>query len=227
VQYTEETSTDTLIVETSPYGSGKFGQAGLLLDLEWSSREDDGEFVLDLPKAGKGKRENRTGISAGVEGSYFPPLLDVEESFGALEGELAGSLGLGAAQRVVVASRLGGRVVWGDFPWHEAAFIGGKESNRGFSSRRFAGDKSAYGSLELRLNILKIRSRLPSRIWVYGLTDAGRVWSDGEDSNEWHPSYGGGVVLELWATPLKVRAEVARNDDEDSLNFYFQTGYAF
>jgi hypothetical protein len=227
LQYTEETSSDTLIDETKPYGSGRFGQLGLLLGLDWSSRGNDDRSALTIPKAGNLLRASQTGIGFEVEGSYFPPVVDVEENFGALEGEVTGSLGLGASERIVIAGRIGGRAVWGDFPWREAAFIGGKDSNRGFSSRRFAGDKSAYGSLELRLHLLNSRKRLPSKVWIYGLVDVGRVWVDGEDSEEWHPSYGGGIVMELMGTPVRLRAEVARNDDEDSQNFYLLTGFSF
>jgi outer membrane protein assembly factor BamA len=80
----------------------------------------------------------------------------------------------------------------------------------------------------LRYHLLEGTNVLfPGRLWIFGLADAGRVWVDDEDSDEWHPSYGGGVVVEMLATPLKMTVEVARNDDEDDLNFYFRTGFAF
>jgi outer membrane protein assembly factor BamA len=122
---------------------------------------------------------------------------------------------------------VGGRKAWGDFPWHEASFIGGSASNRGFVQQRFAGEEAAYGSAELRLRLFDSGILFPSRTWIFGLADVGRVWADGDDSDEWHPSYGGGVVVHLRATPIRLRAEWARNDDEDSNNFYFATGFAF
>jgi len=50
---------------------------------------------------------------------------------------------------------------------------------------------------------------------------------DGESSDEWHPSYGAGVVVELMATPHKLRVEWARNEDEDTNRFYLSLGFSF
>jgi hypothetical protein len=228
LQYTDETSSDTLIERDQPLGSGEFGQFGLILGFDWDS-VGQRKLVSErsLSKIGE-EKERRTGIRIGAEGSYFPAVWDAEEDFGALEGEISGTLGLGRSERVVLASRVGGRTVWGTFPWHEAAFIGGAENNRGFAEQRFAGDRAAYGSLELRYHLLEGTNVLfPGRLWIFGLADAGRVWIDDEDSDEWHPSYGGGVVVEMLATPLKMTVEVARNDDEDDLNLFFKSGFAF
>jgi hypothetical protein len=229
LQYTEETSSDTLIEGAQPLGSGEFGQFGLVLGFDWDSK---GKRTLvserSLSKLKNKKKESRTGIRIEAEGSYFPGVWDAEEDFGALEGEISGSLGFGRRERTVLATRIGGRKVWGDFPWHEAAFIGGSGSNRGFARQRFAGEEAAHGSLELRFHLFDGTMILfPASMWIFGLADAGRVWVDGEDSDEWHPSYGGGVIVEMMATPIKLIAEVARNDDEDDTNFYLRTGFAF
>ena len=127
----------------------------------------------------------------------------------------------------MVGARLGGRSVWGDFPWFEAAFVGGLRSNRGFTPQRFAGDRSLYGSLEMRVHLFDATVVFPGRYWFFALADAGRVWVEGEDSNEWHPSYGGGLVVELPASPVKLTAQLAKNSDEDDLRFYFTSGFSF
>ncbi len=144
-----------------------------------------------------------------------------------MEGRLAGSRGLGSREKVVIAAQVGGRKVWGDFPWHEAAFVGGKDTLRGYAEQRFAGEEAAFGSVELRVRILEGKFLFPGRVWLLGLADMGRVWDDGEDSNEWHDAYGGGVAVEMLATPVKMRLEVVRNDEEDSTSTYFSTGFAF
>ncbi len=229
LQNTDETSSDTLIEQVQPLGSGEFGQFGLFLGFDWDSK-GQGNLVSDrsLSKLKKKKKESRTGIRIEAEGSYFPAVWDADEDFGAVEGEISGSLGIGQREKTVLATRIGGRKVWGTFPWHEAAFIGGSGSNRGFARQRFAGEEEAHGSLELRFHLFDGTTILfPASMWIYGLADAGRVWVDGEDSDEWHPSYGGGFVVEMLATPIKLIAEVARNEDEDDLNFYFRTGFAF
>ena len=228
-QYTEETSTNTLISEEQPYGSGEFTQFGLIGGISWSALGPESSMSItqfELPNESF-EFERRTGARFNLEASYFPETFDLEEDFGAVEGLIAGYLGLGKNERVVLAGRVGGRKVWGRFPWHEAAFIGDRASNRGFPVQRFAGDRSLYGSAELRLHLFDAVALFPGRLWIYGLADVGRVWTDGEESDEWHPSYGAGVVIELAATPIKLRAEIAENKDEGDRRFYFSTGFAF
>jgi hypothetical protein len=235
LQYTDENSSDTLIAETQPYGDGEFGQAGLILGLDWDSRMPDKTLLpaaqVSRETKEKPKEAARTGITVGIEGSLYPKVWDVEDTFGSLEGEVAGTLQLGRGRnttgRVVFAARVGGRKVWGYFPWHDAAFIGGSRSNRGLASQRLAGDESLYGNAEVRLHLFSITNVLPTRWWVLGLADAGRVWVDGESSDEWHPSYGAGLVVELMATPHKLRVEWARNEDDDTNRFYLSLGFSF
>ena len=234
-RHSNETSSDTLIALEQPYGSGEFSQLGLLIGLDWDSR---GSRLQSSSLASFGSlglstedvediRRRRTGFGFRGEASYFPKSLDLVEDFGALEAELTGSAFLGSREKVMVAGRVGGRKVWGLFPWREAAFIGGKPSNRGFSLQRFAGDQSLYGSAEARFHLFDGVFLIPGRWWAFGLVDAGRVWSDSDTSNSWHPSYGGGVAVELAGTSVKLKAEVAKNEDEGDLNFYFSTGFTF
>ena len=224
--YTEERSSDTLMDESQPYGGGDFGQLGLVLGLGWDSRGEEGPLYVSSNER-QAHELKRTGIGLEFEGSVFPEIWDVEEVFGAVEGRLAGSLGLGSSERVVIAAQVGGRKVWGDFPWHEAAFVGGKDTLRGYAEQRFAGEEAAFGSVELRVRVLEGKFLFPGRVWLLGLADMGRVWDDGEHSNEWHDAYGGGAVVEMMATPIKMRLEVVRNDEEDSTSTYFSTGFAF
>ena len=108
--------------------------------------------------------------------------------------------------------RGGGKKVFSEAPYRDAATIGGGglESStllepgytlRGFRARRFAGDASLYGNTDLRLRLFQTTIIFPTHVGVFGLTDAGRVWLDGEDSHTWHTSYGGGI----WLSPLNYR----------------------
>ena len=242
LQQTDETSSNTLIAETQPYGSGKFDQLGLFASLEWKSLGlvVPGAAMVDFGMPAPGTEqaepepERRTGWAADVEASYFPATLDVIEGFGTLDAEISGTLGLGASERVVIGARLGGRKVFGDvFPWFESAFVGGFASNRGLKPQRFAGDRSLYGSLELRVHLFDAGYLLPGRYWLVGFGDAGRVWFDGDDSSvdedaeEWHPSYGVGLTVEFAGTPMKLTADLAKNSVEDELRFYVGTGFTF
>src|SRR5439155_902724 len=92
-----------------------------------------------------------------------------------------------------LALRVAGKRVWGAYPFHEAAYIGGATTVRGFSEHRFAGDGAVYGNAELRLRLANIFVLLPEELGVFGLADAGRVYLAGETSDRWHAAVGGGL----------------------------------
>jgi hypothetical protein len=68
---------------------------------------------------------------------------------------------------------------------------------------------------------------IPGRLWLFGLADIGRVWFEGESSDDWHSSYGGGVVFELAGTPLAFWTGAARGSGSDETRFYFHSGFGF
>jgi hypothetical protein len=171
------------------------------------------------------RRPRTTGIKLAIAGEFFPAAWDVEESFGAVEGGLSGYVGLGT-DRLVLAARVGGRKVWGEFPWHEAAFVGGPDTNRGLREQRFAGEASLFGNLEMRIQVFNGRFLVPGRYWLFGLADVGRVWLDGEDSNEWHPSFGGGLAVDVMGTGLSFWIGAANNEDQGT-RVYVRSGVTF
>ena len=115
----------------------------------------------------------------------------------------------------------------GTYPWYAAAFIGGKDSNRGFREQRFAGDSSFYANFEARLRLVDAMPVIPGRLWVFGLADVGRVWFEGEESDDWHPSYGGGLAFEIAGSPVVLWTGVAKAQEEDGIRFYFASGFGF
>jgi outer membrane protein assembly factor BamA len=182
---------------------------------------------FDVPRTNRARIVPDVGFQFDVEGSWFPKVLDVEEDFTTLEAKMSGYYVIGKKRKVVLYGGVGGRKVWGRFPWREAAYVGGQRSNRGFETNRFAGHSSLYGRAELQWHLFDALFFIPGRFWIYGLADAGRVWFDDEDSDDWHPSYGGGIALDLPASPLRFRLELAQNTDEGELQFYFATGFSF
>lgn len=201
----------TVLAEERPYGTGVFREAGLEGGVHLEGR--------DHPRAA------RRGAYLDARGSVYPPLLSVVETFGALDGEAGGYLSAHAPGEPTLAARVGGRKVWGAYPWHEAAFLGGAESLRGFTRQRFAGDASLYGSLELRLAVTRFFLVVPGKLGVLGLGDAGRVFLAGDPSDRWHTAAGGG----LWASFLDpgnvVTVTLARSAERTSV--YAKAGFAF
>jgi hypothetical protein len=230
LHYSDEGSEGTVVAAERPYGSGAFGQVGLVADLKWDTRDLEGRPTEDgMARAAdvQGELKDNTAVTLEAEGKWVPGAWDVEDGFGAVEAEITGHLGLGKSQRVVLAGRAGGRRLWGTFPWYEAAFVGGPDSNRGLRSERFAGRSSLYGNAELRLQLYEGTALIPGRFWIFGLADASRVWVDGEESGDWHPSFGGGLAVELAGAPLAFWVGAARTRGSDDSLLYFRSGVGF
>jgi hypothetical protein len=196
---------------TRPYGVEDFGQAGLNATLTVDRR--------DHVKAA------RKGVFFQVGGNYFPAVWDAVDAFGDLRGEAATYLSAGGGLRPTLALRVGGRKVFGTFPFHESAFIGGPDTVRGLRRQRYAGDASAYGNGEVRLRLGDVKVLVPIDVGVFGLGDVGRVWVDGEESDRWHTGVGGGVWFSALKPANTVSFAVARS--EGRVRVYFQGGFAF
>lgn len=172
----------TPLAELDAYGRDRFGQVGAQADVEYDTRDDEG-----LPTR---------GFRIRAHGAAYPPAWDVEETFGTANAEASTYLTLPARWAPTLALRVGGQRVWGRFPVHEAAFLGGSRTLRGYSSFRFAGDAALYGTAELRsapvrANLHVIRGDLGAFL----LTDAGRVYRDGLSDGAWHAAAGAGAYF--------------------------------
>ena len=202
---------DTLLNQLRPYGVGDFGLLAFQIGFDVDTRD---RTKLYGP-----------GVYARVQGSLFPEVWDVDDTFGAIEGEIAGYVSL--SRRLLAALRLGGKNVFGTFPFQEAAYIGGKETVRGYDTNRFAGDASVFGNAELRFNLGKASAylfRAEYGLFIFG--DVGRVFSDAdEDSDKWHPSGGGGISAATLDRTLLWAFTVARGEEQTA--FFFQANFSF
>ncbi|MFL5597801.1 MAG: hypothetical protein ACJ77S_10105, partial [Gemmatimonadaceae bacterium] len=82
---------------------------------------------------------------------------------------------------------------YGDFPYFDAAFIGGSRSLRTEHRQRYAGDACLYGTTELRVPIGTFPVVIPLNIGAIGFADFARVYMNGESPGGWH--HGGGAGL--------------------------------
>ena len=128
--------------------------------------------------------------------------------------------------RLVLATKLKGNLVYGDnIEFYNAASIGGNDGLRGYRNQRFTGDRSFYQNTDLRFRIKSVRtSLLPLQMGVYGGFDYGRVWLDGEDSNDWKTSFGGGFSL-VGVDMINLNAGLFGS--EDGVYLRFGLGYQF
>ena len=203
--------TRRLITVTRPYGTEDFGQVGAAATLRFDSRD-----VRPAP---------RSGSHVFVTARYFPSLWDVETAFGSIHGEAATYLTGGGGLQPTVALRAGGKRVFGTYPFHDAAFIGGAANVRGFHPQRFAGDASLYGNAELRLELGRFFLVLPGDFGVFALADAGRVFLEGETSDRWHTAVGGGLWFAYLDRSRTVSVAVARSEERTGL--YVRAGFSF
>ena len=200
---------DTLLGQLQPYGYKNFTQIGFRMGFNWDTRDPI--------------NANAPGFRADVEGFVYPKAASVESSFSGLEGNAAGYISL--ARPLILALSVGGKKVYGTFPYTEAAFIGGNLTVRGLPNNRFAGAASLYGRCELRLKLGKAIFVIPGEYGIFGLADAGRVFVEGETSNEWHPAYGGGVFFSILDLSTVFTLSVARSEEWTAI--YIKAGFSF
>lgn len=206
-----ELDDDSFIAAARPYGTEDFFQTGAGAGLAIDTR--------DSPVA------PTSGYRFSADGTVFPPLGAVESTFGEVHAEGAYYQPIPIASTPTLAFRAGGRQVWGAYPWHEAAYVGGTRTIRGFTQQRFAGDASLYGSAELRIPLASIYIFVPGSLGVYGFGDTGRVWLDGESSQRWHSGGGGGIWFTFLSPANTISLSVAGS--EEGTRIYVHAGLAF
>lgn len=190
-----------LIGIARPFGTDGFGQVGVGARLALDTR--------DRPAA-------RSGVRLALSGDSYPRVWDVEAGFGALRGEAATYLTAPLPLEPTLAVRAGGARVWGRYPFHEAAFLGGFSTVRGLPTQRYAGDGALYGNAELRL-------RPAGFLGLFALADTGRVFLEGESSGRWHTGLGGGA----WVSFLDKTFAVTVARSEGRTRYYLSAGLVF
>ncbi|MGJ8667063.1 MAG: hypothetical protein ACSHW7_11890 [Patiriisocius sp.] len=112
-----------------------------------------------------------------------------------------------------------------DFFFYHAPSLGGNNGLRGFRNERFAGNTYFYQSTDLKARILRlVTAAAPITFGAYGGFDYGRVWADGEDSDIWHNSYGGGIWLST-LNSLALNAGYFASEEDAIIQVGF--GFAF
>ena len=208
----DPTNTAAVINDLRPLGVGDFGQIGPAARFEHDSRDH---------RFGATK-----GLHLVVEGDYYPiTWASGGDAFGSVEGTVSTYLTPIQPGRLTLALRAGGRRVWGEFPYFEAAFLGGKSDLRGYPSERFAGHGSLFGNAELRIGVANVEVFLPAEFGIFGLADAGRVFFEDDPSSSWHTDFGGGITLGFLQRSAGLRVGMARGSE--GVRFHLRFGMDF
>ena len=182
---------------TRPYGFGRFGEAGLRIGLL-----HDGRSPLHHP---------RGGTVLDLSASYFPALWDVRTGFGAINAAGAVYFTLPVPLHPYLALRGGAKKVFGDFPFQESAFIGGRADVRTLDLQRYAGDASLYATAEVRIPVATFTALLPLNVGLLATEDIGRVYVKGDSPGGWHNAFGAGFWIGVHDLTLDVR--LMRNNE--------------
>jgi hypothetical protein len=137
------------------------------------------------------------GLNTSLELGYKMNFDQNNSGYKYLISELGFSHKLISSGKLVLASRIKSQINFGnDFEFYQAASIGGTNGLRGFRDQRFTGNQYLFQNTDIRYSFEKFKtSVIPMRFGLFGGFDYGRVWLDGEDSNKWNNSYGGGFFI--------------------------------
>jgi hypothetical protein len=192
VQYSLNNGTPGGFLETTaPYGSGEFGQAGLRATVRFDTRDRSSH--------------PRSGVLFDLRGDYFPAVWDVESPFSALRATAGGYLTLPVPLKPYIGLRIIGQQVFGDFPFHEAAFIGSRGGVRSLDPHRYAGDAALTAKLDVRVPVLNLDLLLPFEIGAFAEQEVGRVYVDGDSPGGWHDTFGAGFWLDVRGISVTIR----------------------
>ena len=172
-------SANTFIAQDHPYGTDGFGQVGL-----------QGSVIHDTRDS---PRFATRGVLLTAGSSFYPGIWSAEEAFGEVDGSAATYIT--PTPDFTVGLRQSAKYVWGKYPVHEAAFLGGSKTVRGYSKQRYAGDGAVYTNLDAKLRVGTIPFVMVWDMGLQGIADVGRVFLSGESSDVWHYGIGGG----MWA----------------------------
>lgn len=200
----------TIIAAVDPYGYGEFDQFEVTAFGSLDRRDDPWH--------------PRSGFRADLTASFSPSQLDVVESYGFVDADLAAYFGSTRLPlEPTLALRALGRRTFGTAPYFAGASLGGGNTLRGYRNQRYLGDASLAGSAEVRASVSDFFLLFPGELGVLGLADAGRVWVDGTSEGEWHATGGFG----LWATLVDQYALSLTMAKGEIWGVYFALGMPF
>jgi hypothetical protein len=202
---------DRIVTDLRPYGIGDFGQVGARASFSLDARD----------RADAATRGTLVSVTAGA----YPAAWSVASTFGVVAGSVAGYLPLPLPLRPSIAVRAGGRRLFGQYPFHEAAFLGGWDTVRGLARNRYAGDASVYLNGELRVRVARVNVLFQGDLGLFALADTGRVFYEGESSSRWHSGWGGGAWLSFEKGTRTFSATVATSEGRTA--FYLHGGMLF
>jgi hypothetical protein len=205
--------TKTLEPSLSPFAAANAGNSN-------SFARAGARAALKLERVVRGAVPDK-GVKLVSEVTAYPGLLDVNKAFGTAEGAAMAYVPL-SKNGTHIGLRAGGAFATDEVPILHAPAIGGRQTVRGYSWHRYTGDRTAFGSAELRVPVGEMPFLIRWKVGAFGLADVGRVWFDGESDGNWHKGYGGG----LWFSTLGQTLSIAYARGSEG-HLYLTKGMSF
>jgi len=165
------------------------------------------------------------GVYLNASGNIFPRVFSNEHTFTRFEADLRTYLSGEFGNKYTLALRAAAEITEGNHPFFYSSFMGGRTGPRGFRSERFSGKAAVIGQTELRYKLAELKMIIVGDFGFHGFIEAGRVFADGETSDKWHKSYGGGIWISYFEKFLNLVFTVAVSDE--LTGYYFSTRFSF
>lgn len=165
------------------------------------------------------------GMKLETAANYFTGINKHTGNFLKVSADWMTYLSFSQRPRVIYVLRLGGEKIVGNYPFHEAAKLGGKENLKGYRETRYYGDASIYLNALMRIRMKQFQTYLVNgTAGVLFFNDTGRVWLKGEESKRWH----NGAGLGLWISPFDTAVlSASLSSGNDGKLFNFSLNYHF
>ena len=132
--------------------------------------------------------------------SSYGGLNDASHPYSKLNSSLALYTSFSTKADLVLATRVGWGRTFGQYEFYEAQTLGSLEDLRGYRKYRFTGNEEFFHNFDVRVKLAEFQTYLfPGSLGLQFFNDIGRVWQQGQSSEEWHDGYGGGI----WISPLR------------------------
>ena len=165
------------------------------------------------------------GIYLKFNGSFYPKLLDIKESFSRVEFDTRVYFKTKIITQNIFAFRVGGGKIWGKYPFTKSIVLGGENNLRGFSRERFSGDAALFTQVEIRTYLFPIKYGLPGKFGIHFFGETGRVFTLNDNSKIWHASFGSGLWMSFIDRMLNLSFDVATSIE--TTNFYLRFSMPF
>ncbi len=165
------------------------------------------------------------GFQFKVNTGWYVNAEDMDRNFFQFKTEASIYHYIKSPLKMIFASRAGYATNQGEYEFFQANTLGGRSNLRGFRGERFAGDDAFFHNTELRIPLYQSKNYfLPLRLGIIGFFDYGRVWLEGENSDQFHTGYGGGILIAPYST-VAVNLLYARSEEFN--NIIFRLGFFF